>query len=1051
MHTRVIFRAYGRPATEALAEVVDEAKQGRALAPVTVVVPSNFAGLAARRVLGSGRLGLNGIANVNFFTPLRLAELLSVGRLRDQRPLTNPVLGAAVRRALATDPHHFRNVRDHQATEEAIAAVVGELGNVGARGLEAIEAGGGDAGGVISLYRAVKEHLRGFHDEADMARAAAHRSDLAGVLAPYGHVVWYLPGPTTAPLATMMRSVLEVADSTVIVGRSGDVAADREVVRTLRIAGITDAVDVIDDSQGADVNGSASEDRSPRPLADHVISVTDADEEVRAVIREIVQLVDGGVALDRIGVFHPAPDPYVRVLEQQLSAAGIPANGPSRRRLGESIAGRVLLGALALTGDRWRRDRVLAVISGGPLRHGGDAARPSAWETLSRDAGIIGGLGDWRAKLARYAERTERQTDDARAFGHDGLVGRLERQRADVDRLAAFFEHLVELVSSVEQARSWRDRCEHATRLVHELLGPAHTHPSWPEHELAAFEQVEAALDRLALLDEIDPDPTSAVFRRALEAELSVARRRNGRFGHGVVYGPVSSAPGQDFDAVFVLGCTEGLCPTPRREDVLLPDAARRLTDGDLPERLGQIDEQHRLFLAALATAPAGRRWLFFPRGDLRSSRRSRPSRWLLPSASTLAGRTLYSTDFEDSTPAGVHEVPSHAEALLGASHHASVHERDLAAVYSYLCDSGDPAMHPATQVVARGLQMQRARRGTDFTEFDGNLGSVSSRASNPRPLSASRLESWASCGFRYYLGYELGLAERDDPERTVELSPLDRGTALHLVLERFFREMSTLGPVDPATPWAPEHRQRAHDIASEVFADLERRGLTGRSVTWATQRRDLDALIDEFLVKDDEFRAATGAVPTYFELPFGIEDRPPVDIEVDGADPIRFRGFIDRVDVTADGRVFVSDYKTGHGRQYKDLESGDPTMAGTMLQLGLYAEAAAQHLGADTVDTRYWMVNTTANHARYGYPWTSERRERLVEVLSTTVEGIEGGVFAAAPGEWQSFRMTYENCTYCDFDDVCPTDRAEQAAEKRHHPALEVRVALTESKVGVA
>ena len=34
----------------------------------------------------------------------------------------------------------------------------------------------------------------------------------------------------------------------------------------------------------------------------------------------------------------------------------------------------------------------------------------------------------------------------------------------------------------------------------------------------------------------------------------------------------------------------------------------RRLTRGDLPERLGQIDEQHRLFLAAVAAAPAGRR-----------------------------------------------------------------------------------------------------------------------------------------------------------------------------------------------------------------------------------------------------------------------------------------------------------------------------------------------------------------------------------------------------------------------------------------------------------
>ena len=96
--------AYGRPATEALAAAVAAAKEGRPLHPVTVVVGSNFVGLSARRALVRPELGLRGLANVQFVTPFRLAELLGADQLLGTRPLTKPVLGAAVRRTLATEP-----------------------------------------------------------------------------------------------------------------------------------------------------------------------------------------------------------------------------------------------------------------------------------------------------------------------------------------------------------------------------------------------------------------------------------------------------------------------------------------------------------------------------------------------------------------------------------------------------------------------------------------------------------------------------------------------------------------------------------------------------------------------------------------------------------------------------------------------------------------------------------------------------------------------------------------------------------------------------------
>ena len=629
--------------------------------------------------------------------------------------------------------------------------------------------------------------------------------------------------------------------------------------------------------------------------------------------------------------------------------------------------------------------------------------------------------------------------------GRTHRVEALEADRVELRVLGAFVDGLAEGVGEVLAAGSWQQRAEAATELLRRLLGPAHHHGWWPETEQVAFEQVEAALERLAALDEIEPDPSAAVFLRALGAELSVARERNGRFGRGVVYGPLSSAAGHDLDAVFVLGCAEGILPAPRRQDALLPDNARALTGGDLPARMGQIHEQHRLFLAALAAAPPDRRWLLFPRGDLRSSRRSRPSRWLLPSASAVVGKTLYATDFDRDTPLGVIDVASHADAIAETEHPASLDERDLAETLAFVRDNGEVLAHPAAADVRRGLELQLARSGGQFTAFDGNLIGQPLPSADGHPWSASRLESWAQCGFRYFLAHVLGIGDRDDPERTIELSALDRGSAMHEILERFLIEVVAAGPPDPTEPWTEAQRARAVEIAHEVFADFEARGRTGRPVLWGTQQRDLVASIDEFLDADDLHRAGRNATPAHFELGFGLDGAPPVELPIGDGRRLRFRGYIDRVDRSGDGRSIVSDYKTGSGTQYRTLErEDDPTVGGTLLQLGLYAEAAHQLLGATSVDTRYWMVNPRANYERFGYEWTTDHRRRLAEVVALIVEGIETGVFAAAPGDWDSFRRTYAACAFCEFDSLCPRDRAEHAAEKADAPELEVRVALT-------
>src|SRR4249919_719957 len=99
MALEVVSTRYGGTAVDALAAAVARAKGREPLRPVTVVVPSNYAGVAARRALARR----HGVAGVSFVTLYRLAELVAgpVLAAEGRVPLSSPVLATALRSILA--------------------------------------------------------------------------------------------------------------------------------------------------------------------------------------------------------------------------------------------------------------------------------------------------------------------------------------------------------------------------------------------------------------------------------------------------------------------------------------------------------------------------------------------------------------------------------------------------------------------------------------------------------------------------------------------------------------------------------------------------------------------------------------------------------------------------------------------------------------------------------------------------------------------------------------------------------------------------------------
>ncbi len=773
----------------------------------------------------------------------------------------------------------------------------------------------------------------GWYDEPDLLRAAAGALTPAAV-AQFGVVVLHAPQRVTPAATNLIHALGDHVDVEVLAAMSGDERADAGVVELLRRLGI------------APTSRPAT---TTAPPATKLVSASDADDEVRAAVRRVVEAVHEGTPLDRIAILWSSADPYLRLLAEHLDSAGITWNGPSQIQLTERVAGRTLIGLLDLDRHGWRRNDVMAFITSSPIRGLDRRLAPAAaWERVSRLAGVARG-DDWDRALSRHATISraaaldESSSDAAQRY----LLGEAER----AESLKEFVASLRESLGPREQRQPWREWAAWSHAALRRLLGGMAARERLPGVEQKAFERVEAALDRLSSLDAVAQPATRAEFRDAVFAELEASFVRRGRIGEGVVVGPLSTAVGIDAAEVIVVGACEGVLPRPPLVDPLLDDHDRAHAGPGVRLAVDALDEQRRHFLAALTAAPA--LTILRPRGDLRRSSERPPSRWI--------AELVRPTDAEQviaSFAGGIEHAPRTSSpqddrtqillrsALAGRRLDRSSLVRD------------DVAMLPA-------LRLLRARDSSRLTAYDGDLSGIEvpSPFNSDRPIGVTRLEGWLACPHAYLMDQLLRVPTIDDPDVQLEIAPMERGSLVHRTLDRFLRRVldGELPVPAPSTRWSEEHHELAQQVLEEEMADAEAAGIVGRSLLWASERQVLRHEISRVLRADDGRRAAEGLTPLSSEQPF--DDRPslvgsattawpPLRVELSGGRSITFRGQVDRVDRAdrgGDGGVAIVDYKGKRGGRYDGISAVQPLgKANERLQLPVYAAVAAQALGCD-------------------------------------------------------------------------------------------------------
>ena len=1033
----------GRTALAWLAQSVAELKCGDPLRPVTVIVPNYVLGRFARRHLA--RAG--GFIQVNVRT-LRMVELAAniAPPPVEGRDALDPILEAsAVRAALMAADTVLTPLAHQLSVHDTLLTLFREIRRQELHISEALELQpSAAAGAALRTYQVFREKTTDHVDATELRDIAAQRLSSTCIaprsLTEIGAVILFLPtrvDPADARLVAALARCVPVRAALAWVDDDHDTSAGQIAQSSATM--LADVLGQPAPTPASSTSGATSETEI------RVIRAPDPAEEAREVVRAIAADLESGVPLYRIAVLYRQTDPYAAQLRESVRLAGLPWFGLGGNTLAESAPGRALLSVLGLLERNFARAAVLEWVDAAPHAATATELPASAWDRLSRLANVVLGADQWRDRLETFAHQQEIDAVRRERDGMAAWANSLRHQSGQARAIAATVARVALSLQGVPGEPSWAAFATWAEDIWRQF---ASTGGAWPGDDERAAELVAATIAELGRGDRFDGDGASLpLFLDMLRNLLETRSLPEGRLGEGVLIGPVQSATGLAFDRVYVLGLTEGTFPPTPVADPFFP-----LEDQDpLERRSRQRAAEREQFLAAMAAGDGGRVTLSAP--DALADRAAFPSRWLLEVASQLQAAGVPPLDamafrgLAETDNAWLRVVASPEAGVARSAAAADLEDRRLREAISWRRRGHSLDRHPiaarAELPVGRGLQAMSARRSDRFTAFDGNLAEVAANTHRLRRLvdgsgavSATSLQVWAGCPFHYFMERVVGAEPTELPQESWTIDALEKGSLIHRVLELFFLELRSRGRPSPDESYTEGDFALMERLAEEQFEDSARRGMTGHALVWEATRKQVLADLKDFLAVDEAWRRSERLQPELFEQPFGMdtaESWPAVEIAVGDA-VLRFRGYIDRVDLSPDGtRAHVFDYKTGRPNGYKDLAT-DPVLRGRALQMALYTRAAREALGARAeIGGGYWFVTTKGAFQHIQLPPDNTPvQRRLEQTVGLVADGIQHGVFPAVPGA--ETRNTWENCMFCPYSRVCSASRDQEWERKQHN-----------------
>lgn len=707
----------------------------------------------------------------------------------------------------------------------------------------------------------------------------------------------------------------------------------------------------------------------------------DRAAEVRTALRWLkARLVEEGMRPGDVALLARSITPYRPFIQQTVEEFGIPAQLVDGLPLGGNPAIAALLDLLRLMLPRSETDaepalpRRLVLEAWRSPYFDWSASHEEGLESIgispqdadvldaaARWGRVIGGLSQWEEVLGELAGQGEEVPPDDEERGRPAEVP----VGAAAQILEEKFHRFVQRLTPPEGERSYRE----FVGWLEDLIGgdpeagsarfPAQEEPTSLQIVRRAREASEALADRdvaalRALKDLLrglvwaeDALGVSTLDFPAFFAELLGAVDAAGYRlpfhpdREEVLVADVLQARGLPFRAVAVLGLAEGEFPATLNEDPFLRDADRRsLREGFGLALEPSTESAEAEYFYETVSRPTERLLLTRPRlADNGALWQASPfweevRRLVEVEPETLTSETL-------PLPAEVASWPELMESLSAHTEYGDVR---------HWVSGSEPARVAALDEASSVLHLRSIPLGEEALPgpYDGDLttlgGDFTRRFGPTHVWSPSRLETYVSCGFHFYVANVLGLEAREEPAEGLDSRQL--GNIYHRILHGVYGDAMVTD-----TTSLEQLLEVLPRVAQRVLDEAPRREGFRETAWWQETRKEIVEHVRQSL--EALAQADGGWVPSFFEESFGIGERPPLVVEGEG-DSLRLRGFIDRVDVNSEGAVRIIDYKTGG----KWAFSKAAVAQGKKLQLPLYALAARDALKlGEPVEGFYWHV----------------------------------------------------------------------------------------------
>lgn len=899
---------------------------------------------------------------------------------------------------------YFAPVAGRRGFPKALARTLNELrmGGVRPASLAAFDGPCADLGVLLDCYEA-ELRVHGLADDADRYRTAVIPKGLALLLLDLA--------PETEAERSLLRALVRESAATLAVQQLATKGLMEEVLGC--------ASSELPSNGGSRLSAAQQnlfESTPAVPGEDETIECFSASGEALEAIemaRHLQRAAASGVRFDEIAVLLRSPMRSQPLVTEALRRANIPAyfsQGTQR----PDAPGRAFLTLLHCVHEGLPASRFGEYLSLGQLPETVESA--TGWERLIAEASVLGGVPRWQRRLQALRDQIHRRYEGAEQEDKSRLGERLER----LDALRDFAIPVLDALGKLPRHGTWVEWLEHLEALA--------------ELTLRDPESVVELLDQLRPLGETGPVELSDVIQ-LLEAHLLTFQREPAGDRYGKVFvGTIEEARGRSFRIVCLPGLNEGLFPRVISEDPLLLNHYRSALKSGLPLA---CEEGEKLLLHTAVACASEKLIVSYSRLDLLSGR----PRVLSLYAIELMRAAGWASDVR----ALEEQARSRTETRVGWP--APVQPEDAIddaefdlAVLRPAFDGSHPAGAGAylkslssaltDSLRARGRRWRKswfAEDGLMKLDIEGEMLLDRHRLTK-RAYSASALQHYAACPYRFALRSIHGLRPLETKTFLHRMDTLIRGTLFHSIQFEFLKRMGA----ERRLPLTQTEQSGAfatlEETIGQVAAEAEEMLAPAIEPVWRAEirelRQDLFGWLQQAFEEEPEWE------PIACELSFGLKETAHHD-ERSSQDAVTLfdryllQGSIDLVAQHPTGALRVVDHKTGKPPRNLPRFVG----GGEILQPLLYAAAAERLLGRAVQQTHLHYATLRGNFRKINLQLNQFAITRVEQALRTIDSAIEKGFLPAAPRE--------DACKQCEYRSVCGPYEEERIRLK---PAADIR-----------